>query len=206
MLSSLFSQLRQVRLHFLAVTDEVNLLQRALCIPGISIKKWPSLYDHSTLLHFLNCCHNCVLLVTNPTKKDFEYITHILTQQLLASINFTLWILAEPNAELRKEAALEKIQVVIDLSAQKNYNICRAVYDAMVDQQLESFMEDSNELVMTVSKSRKEQQRRADIEESFEGVESDPQEMEQENRIALQLLEKYFVRAREYKTVSMNSL
>lgn len=94
---------------------------------------------------------------------------------------------------------------MIDLSAQKNYNICRAVYDAMVDQQLESFMEDSNELVMTVSKSRKEQQRR-DIEESFEGVESDPQEMEQENRIALQLLEKYFVRAREYKTVSMNSL
>lgn len=30
--------------------------------------------------------------------------------------------------------------------------------------------------------------------------------MEQENRIALQLLEKYFVRAREYKTVSMGSL
>lgn len=135
-INSLFNQLRQVRLHFLAVTDEVNLLQRALSIPGVTIKKWPSLYDHATLIQFLNCCHNCVLLVTNPNKKDFEYINHILNQQLLSNINFTLWILTEPNNELRKEVALEKVQIVIDLSAQKNYNICRAVYDAMVDQQL----------------------------------------------------------------------
>lgn len=204
-LSSLFSQLRQARLHFLAVTEEVNLLQRALSLPGLSIKKWPSLYDHATLLRFLNSCHNCVLLVTNPSKKDFEYLGHLLAQQLLANVNFTLWILAEPSQDLRKEPALEKIQVVIDLSAQKNYNICRAVYDCMVDQQLESFMEDSEELVMTVSKGRK-QQGRAEPEESFEGVESDPQEVERENRVALRLLEKYFVRAREYKAVSTGSL
>lgn len=42
--------------------------------------------------------------------------------------------------------------------------------------------------------------------ENFEGVQSDEREMESENRTALQLLERYFIRAREYKTITANSL
>jgi hypothetical protein len=76
--NSLFNQLRQVRLHLMVITDEVTLLEQALSVNGVLIKKWPTLYDHSTLVTFLNSCHNCVLLACNPCRKDFEYINNLL--------------------------------------------------------------------------------------------------------------------------------
>ena len=70
-LNSLFSLAHRVPLHFLAVTDEVALLRQALQIQGVAIRTWPSLYDVQTLVHFLATCHNCVLIASNPSKKDF---------------------------------------------------------------------------------------------------------------------------------------
>lgn len=59
-------------------------------------------------------------MVTNPTKKDFEYISSILHQKILSKVNFTFWIITEPNKDLRGEQAMEKINVVMDLSIEKN--------------------------------------------------------------------------------------
>lgn len=120
----------------LAITDEVGLLERAVRLDGVTIRKWPSLYDHDSLLLFLHSCHNCILLVINPTKKDLEYIGSLLNEKLLRQINFTFWILCEPNKELKRELALEKIHVVIDLSQEKNLYVCRNAYDDLIDDKL----------------------------------------------------------------------
>jgi hypothetical protein len=92
-LNSLFSLTQRVTVHFLAVTDEVALLRQALQINGVAIRSWPALYDNPTLIQFLAGCHNCVLIATNPTKKDFEYINSILTGNLLSGITFALWVI-----------------------------------------------------------------------------------------------------------------
>lgn len=92
-LNSLFSLTQKVNIHFLAVTDEVALLRQALEINGVSIRSWPALYDNPTLIQFLAGCHNCMLIATNPTKKDFEYINSILSGNLLPGIGFALWVI-----------------------------------------------------------------------------------------------------------------
>lgn len=91
--NSLFNHLHHIKIHILVITDEVNLLEKAMRIYGILIKKWPSQYDPASLINFLNSCHNCILMITNPSRKDFEYINNILNQKLLEHINFTLWII-----------------------------------------------------------------------------------------------------------------
>lgn len=154
-LNSLFSLTQRVTVHFLVVTDEVALLRQALQVHGVAIRTWPSHYDNPMLIQFLASCHNCVLIITNPTKKDFEYINCILSGNLLPGISFALWAILEPNPDLRKEPALEKFQVVIDLSSEKNFNICRSVYDSMIDQKLEAFLGETNEILMTAPRGRR---------------------------------------------------
>jgi hypothetical protein len=102
---------------------------------------------------------------------------------------------------------VEKFHIVIDLSVQKNFAICRNVYDSMIDQRLESFLEDCNPILLTVPRGRKRAEEEYNYnEETFEGVESNCEEMEREGRTALKLLEKYFIRAREYKTIGLSAL
>ncbi len=52
------------------------------------------------------------------------------------SIHFTLWVVTEPNPELKKDVIIDRFQIVIDLSIQKNITICKNVYDSMIDQKL----------------------------------------------------------------------
>lgn len=77
----------------------------------------------------------------------------------------------------------------------------------MIDQKLETFLDESNEILMTAPRAKRKPQEVYEYSgENFEGVQSDEHEMESENRTALQLLERYFIRAREYKTISASSL
>jgi len=79
------------------ITEEVSIIEKAVRIEGITIYKWPSQYDQSTLVTFLTQCHNAIVLVTNPTKKDFENINNILNENILKNLNCTIWIVGEPN-------------------------------------------------------------------------------------------------------------
>jgi hypothetical protein len=84
----------------------VTFIEKALQLEGISIKKWPSLYDQPSLLTFLAHCHNSIILVSNPSKRDFEPIKNLLDEKIIGNINFTLWIVAEPNPDYKKELKL----------------------------------------------------------------------------------------------------
>ncbi len=78
-LSSIFShQGNHEKLNLLIITDEVPMMLKFLQINELSIKKFPSLYDEKTIANFLNSCHNSIVLISNPDKREFSLINKIL--------------------------------------------------------------------------------------------------------------------------------
>ena len=77
-LNSLFNHLNFNPLNMMIITEEVTFIEKTIRLEGVKIHKWPSQFDQSTLLNFLAQCHNGIILILNPTKKDFEAINSIL--------------------------------------------------------------------------------------------------------------------------------
>ncbi len=132
----------------------MSFVEKALRLEGVVMKKWPSFYDFPTLVTFLTHCQNAIILVSNPCKKDSEHINQLLDEKIIKNINFSLWIITEPSPDIKKELNLDKLEIILDLSVEKNFNICRTIYDDMVDQRLESFIDHSYDYVTTAVKEK----------------------------------------------------
>jgi hypothetical protein len=57
----------------------------------------------------------------------------VLDKPILRNMNCVLWIIVEPYREYKKDLNLDKIEVIIDLSVEKNFNICKGLFDEMID-------------------------------------------------------------------------
>jgi hypothetical protein len=80
-LAGIFShQANHEKLHLLIITDEVSMIVKSLQINDLSIRKLPSNYDEKTIANFFNSCHNSIVLICNPDKKEFALINRILRQ------------------------------------------------------------------------------------------------------------------------------
>ena len=119
------------------------------------------------MITFLSECHNSIVLVSNPTKKDMEVINNILNETSLKNINCTLWIITEPNQELKKELAVEKVDIIIDLSSTKNISICRDMFDDLIDFKLDGFIDKNSQIVTTAVKEKKGHDEYGCVESSF---------------------------------------
>ena len=54
-----------------------------------------------------------------------------------------LWIICEnSDSELRKTIELKYVDIVLDLTVEKNLNVCQSVYVTMIDHFLSSFVKD----------------------------------------------------------------
>lgn len=54
---------------------------------------------------------------------------------------------------MRKKIEINEIQIILDLTVEKNLNVCESVYVSMIDDYLNSFMqEEEDELVATIAK------------------------------------------------------
>lgn len=77
----------------------------------------------------------------------------------------------------------------------------------MLDQRLECFVDHSDEFLTTAVKDRRQGFELEGLEEiSFEGIEQSEMEIQEEAKVAEDLLENYFLRAREYKYINSRSL
>ena len=77
----------------------------------------------------------------------------------------------------------------------------------MLDQRLECFVDNSDEFLTTAVKDRRQGFEFEGLEEiSFEGIEQSEMEIQEEAKVAEDLLENYFLRAREYKYINSRSL
>ncbi len=54
-----------------------------------------------------------------------------------------LWILCEPEENLRKKIEINAIEIILDLTVEKNLNVCESVYVSMIDNYFDSFMEET---------------------------------------------------------------
>ena len=115
-------------------------------------------------------CHHAVVLVANPGRKDLEAINGILNEGVIGNLNCTFWIIGEPHQEYRKDLNLDKIEIILDFSSLKNLNICRDMFDELIDFKLESFIDKNSQLVSTVQKKKKEEFSMDYQSSSFEGI------------------------------------
>ena len=169
-LNSLFNQLYFHPLHLMVITEEVAFIRKAVQLEGISIQQWPSLYDQSTMVTFLAQCHHSIVLVSNPSKKDMEVVNSILNESSLKNLNCTLWIISEPNQDFKKDLNIEKIDIIIDLSSTKNINICKDMFDDLIDNKLEGFIDKNSQIITTAIKQRRDQDFYEGYQSSFEGI------------------------------------
>ena len=151
-------------------------------------------------------CHHAVVLVANPGRKDLEAINGILNEGVVGNLNCTFWIIGEPHQEYRKDLNLDKIEIILDFSSLKNLNICRDMFDELIDFKLESFIDKNSQLVSTVQKKKKEDFSLDYQSSSFEGIEQSEPEIIEEAKVAEDLLQRYFLKAREYKHINTNAL
>lgn len=95
----------------------------------------------------------------------------------------------------------------MDLTVEKNLNVCESVYVSMIDDYLESFIqeEEEDELVATIAKKFN---RRLPFDYDSEPLDNGmnnitESEIIKEERLANDLLKRYFLKAREYKTTKL---
>lgn len=54
---------------------------------------------------------------------------------------------------MKKKLEINEIQIILDLTVEKNLNVCESVYVSMIDDYLDSFIqEEEDELVATIAK------------------------------------------------------
>ena len=80
------------------------------------------------------------------------------------------------------------------------------MFDELIDFKLESFIDKNSQLVTTVQKKKKDEFSLDYQSSSFEGIEQSEHEMVEEAKVADDLLQRYFLKAREYKHINTNAL
>lgn len=94
-------------------------------IPGVDVKRWPSDYDTATLWGWLRGCRGCVVVVVGPGKRDVQMLEQYFGGRGPGDegLGITFWVLCESNP--KKEINLDYFGVCLDLTTEKNINICR---------------------------------------------------------------------------------
>ena len=78
----------------------------------------------------------------------------------------------------------------MDISAVKNFNICRSVYDSMIDAKLRGFVPcEEDDIPQTVPKNRKAFDGFVMESDPFEGLEASEEEMALENTMAQKIMQ-----------------
>lgn len=74
LLNSIFNHFSNHPLHVCVVAEDLLMIYRSLKISELSTKLWPSEYDSSTLISWLQSIAPSIVILVNPTKKDYQFL------------------------------------------------------------------------------------------------------------------------------------
>lgn len=140
-------------LHFCLITEDLQLALRLVYISGLDVKRWPSEYDNATLLAWLKCCRGNVVIVVNPSKKDLQFLDQYFSNKMVGfdNVAITFWLLCETNP--KKDINIDYFGIVLDLTTEKNINVCKEAIEESIDLKLSAFViEEFDSCPMTIAK------------------------------------------------------
>ena len=115
------------------------MIHRSLQInTEICIKNWPSEYDASTLKIWLESNCYSIVVVMNPSKKDYQYLEKFMDGKLCKCVGITIWVVTEKNP--KKEFNIDNFGVVLDFTTEKNRLICKDSLEEVLDNKLSAFL------------------------------------------------------------------
>ena len=74
LLNSIFNHYSNCPLHVCIVVEDILMIYRTLQMSDLSIKTWPTEYDATTLVSWLQMNCFSIIVLVNPSKKDYQYL------------------------------------------------------------------------------------------------------------------------------------